>query len=193
MLLNKTIKKIESIAWDLILQSKVDGPRIDVEHIAKHHLNIDVVKHNFGEDITGVLIIKNGKATIGYDENNNSSEVRKRFTIAHELGHYILEHDRGGIFVDNHRQQFSIHYRDSKSSTGEVKQEREANAFAAALLMPKQLLIEEMQKIENNKEYSFSFFDDDDDMIRSLASAFGVSKMAMTYRIDNLGLLARGY
>lgn len=193
MLLNKTIKKIESIAWDLILQSKVSGPPIDVEYIAKHHLNIDVKRHNFGKDITGVLIIKNGKATIGYDVNNNNSEVRKRFTIAHELGHYILEHDRGGMFVDNHRQQFSIHYRDNNSSTGEVKQEREANAFAAALLMPKQLLIEEMQKIENMKEYNFSFFDDDDDMIRNLASSFGVSKMAMTYRIDNLGLLARGY
>lgn len=43
----------------------------------------------------------------------------------------------GSLFA----KQFRLMFRESKSSTGQDKMEQEANAFAAALLMPKELLI----------------------------------------------------
>lgn len=52
----------------------------------------------------------------------DTSDVRKRFTVAHEIGHIILEH----INFSNQSSQFS-----NKS------QEIEANVFAGALLVPK--------------------------------------------------------
>lgn len=61
-----------------------------------------------------------------------ASEGFKRFTVAHELGHF---------FLDGHVQQlFSsgqhVHYSES-GFTSRDQYEREADAFAASLLMPK--------------------------------------------------------
>lgn len=64
----------------------------------------------------------------------------------------------------------------------EVQQENEANAFAAALLMPKHLIEKELFKEEylNLKEV---------DVINRLAETFKVSNTAMTFRMTNLNLL----
>ncbi len=58
--------------------------------------------------------------------NATEAPVRKRFTIAHEIGHIVL-HAGDGNIVDYRRQI------DCPASP----QEREANEFAAELLMPK--------------------------------------------------------
>lgn len=65
---------------------------------------------------------------------------------------------------------------------GEIKQEREANAFAAALLMPKNMVLREVQK------FHFDLAGEDENMIKKLADKFEVSTQAMTYRIANLNL-----
>lgn len=56
--------------------------------------------------------------------------------MGHELGHYLL-HDRDGIHVD---RRFAIKLRNPKSSEGTDDEEKEANLFAAELLMPKQMV-----------------------------------------------------
>ncbi len=57
---------------------------------------------------------------------------RQRFTLAHELGHYFLHRHRSIEFVDK------ALYRSSQMSSIEY----EANNFAGALLMPKDLITE---------------------------------------------------
>ena len=75
---------------------------------------------------------KRGKALITVN-SNLTYEPRKRFTIAHELGHYILGHNRKEVAHDD---QVSMEYYKSGS------QETEANQFASELLMPSSIFLE---------------------------------------------------
>jgi hypothetical protein len=61
---------------------------------------------------------------------------RKRFTAAHELGHFLLHRDlmQGGRWIDDRQAAFK------EVDDGELaRHEKEANRFAAALLMPEKL------------------------------------------------------
>lgn len=171
-------KSIENHAQRILEEMKIKRPAVNVEKIAKER-GLKVLPYELGDDVSGVLYVDKGKGTIGY--NPTESEVRRRFTIAHELGHYELHRLNKEIFVDN--KQFKVLFRDQRSSTGEVIIEQEANAFAAALLMPKHLLTKEIAK----KQIDLS--DDNSDVIKELAAKFKVSSQAMTFRIANLNLV----
>lgn len=69
-------------------------------------------------------------------------------------------------------------YRNNASSTGEVLIEREANAFAAAILMPKELIAQEINKLLDGDAL---------EIITKLSKKFGVSEQAMSFRLSNLG------
>ncbi|WP_118194305.1 ImmA/IrrE family metallo-endopeptidase [Albibacterium indicum] len=154
-------------------KSNLDLP-INIESVVKS-LGIDLVNYTFDDDISGVLVLNDPQPTIGV--NQAHSKVRKRFTIAHELGHYILHKDQGNMFMDK------VLFR--KSSEGytvkDEKLEREANHFAANLLMPADLIKGYLAKNE------IDFYEDSD--IKRMAEDFGVSSSAMTYRLINLRLV----
>lgn len=84
-----------------------------------------------------------------------------------------MKHD---LFID----QYKVHFRDQSSKTGEYTNEIEANAFAAAILMPKSMLLQQIN------EHCLDITDDND--VKKLAEIFKVSSMAMTFRIANLNL-----
>jgi len=63
-----------------------------------------------------------------------SSDGFKRFTVAHELGHYFLDGHVDALFGGG--QQF---HQSESGFTSDNKYEREADSFAASLLMPKLL------------------------------------------------------
>lgn len=147
---------------------------IDIERIVREY-SIDIQKRPIEDGVSGMLVIKNDKAVIGVNANNH--ENRQRFTIAHELGHYLLHRDSSNIFVDSH----AIFYRDDKREEGVYLQEIEANIFAAAILMPENILRSLIDK---------EIFDPfDDEAIHSLASRFKVSSQALTIRMTKLRLL----
>ena len=64
---------------------------------------------------------------------------RKRFAIAHELGHLELNHNPGGL-IECAEQQFLIWYQSQNS------QEVDANVFAAELLMPEALVVRRLER-----------------------------------------------
>ncbi len=181
-----TKKRINQIAWKILQNEGVKKPWVDVEAIANQH-GIEVTRDDLGNDISGLLITKTGKTVIGVN-NQGHGENRQRFTIAHELGHFFLGHHREkGMFVDQSRHQFSLFLRNERSSEGTNQQEIEANAFAAALLMPEQFVrVELVALMETGKIFDLS--SDNEEFIKSLSKTFKVSTMAMTYRIGNLDL-----
>ena len=146
---------------------------IDIEHIVESR-GIRLLPFDFKEDISGVLVFENGEATIGY--NNKEHRVRNRFTIAHELGHYVLHKEDKDLFVD---KEFMALYRLNNGETG-TKHEREANEFAACILMPENLMRREIEK--TGIEYT------DENLIKSLAKKFDVSTVSMSIRMSKLGL-----
>src|SRR5689334_6425822 len=89
-------------------------------------------------DISGFLFRRKGKAIIAV--NAMHPFVRQRFTLAHELGHFILEHT-GDFFVDRK----VILFRDGNSGAGTNRHEIDANRFAAELLMPEDLVRKELE------------------------------------------------
>jgi Zn-dependent peptidase ImmA (M78 family) len=161
----------ERIATDL-LGEDLSLP-IDIENIVAKK-GIRLLPFDFKEDMSGVLILEDGDATIGY--NVNEAHVRNRFTIAHELAHYILHKDDKDLFVDT---DFKVLYRSAHIDIGQ-KHEKEANDLAACILMPEKLLRKEIDEIE--LDYT------DEDLIKALAKKFDVSTISMSIRLSKLKL-----
>lgn len=85
-----------------------------LDYLKTQH-DVDVVKFDFGEKVSGILVKLGDTTTIGF--NANHAWVRRRFTIAHEVGHLLMGHTCDG---------------EEKNSNKEI----EANQFAAELLVP---------------------------------------------------------
>jgi Zn-dependent peptidase ImmA (M78 family) len=171
-------KSIERQTIDLLDELGVKKIPIRVEEIARKK-GLTISPYDLGGEISGVLVIQNDTGTIGY--NPHESRVRQRFTIAHELGHYILHKNANNdLFID---REFQVLYRNQKSSQGNMKQEQEANAFAASLLMPERFLLNEI------KQNSYNLTDDAS--LKNLAKQFNVSVAAMSLRLVNLNLFMR--
>lgn len=171
----KVEQKIETFIEGALSNPLFRALPIRVEDIAKS-LGIKVLAYGFEDDISGVLVIDKESATIGY--NQTESRVRRRFTIAHELGHFILHKDESDMFMD---KQYKALFRSPGFTYPEKTQklEQEANKFAACLLMPEKLLRNEIEKME------FDLHSEDD--IKQLAKIFDVSATSMSFRLSNLG------
>ena len=107
--------------------------------------------------------------------NQDQATVRKRFTIAHELGHLLL-HEHSLVHVDS---GFRVRLRSGQSSEGTDRDEMEANRFAAELLMPIEFLQADLEK----QEFDLA----DDSQLRALANRYGVSTQALAIRLNGLG------
>jgi Zn-dependent peptidase ImmA (M78 family) len=166
--------RIETLASKILDDIGIFRAPVNIKKVAEI-LGVRVKMDDFGEGISGFLVFKNGNGLIGI--NPDESRVRQRFTIAHELGHYNLHCNKSESFFVS-----KIHFRDEDSSTGEMKKEREANAFAAAILMPKRMLQEAIESIPS--------FYTEDMAIKSLAKKFDVSTMAMSIRLSKLGYIS---
>jgi Zn-dependent peptidase ImmA (M78 family) len=176
---------IEILTSDILKRYGIFNPPIDIKQVARLS-GVKVKVSDLGEGVSGFLAIKNGKALIAV--NPDESLVRQRFSIAHELGHFHLHSTNGDVlFVSKQKRhslgQEEIHYRDEKSSSGEFKKERDANGFAAAILMPQSMLIKAIDIIP-------PFFSTEE-AIKSLAKTFNVSSIAMSIRLTRLGLISQ--
>lgn len=158
-------RKAEKAASELLEECWDGALPIDPVRIAKS-LGVEVLATQLKPDVSGALVKKKGKDP-SILLNAGDSKNRKRFTCAHELGHYIRREARP-------EQQYEyVDYRDARSSTGTDEEERYANSFAASLLMP---------------EVAVRAFSDQDLAAFRMAKIFGVSPESMQYRLDNLGL-----
>ncbi len=176
---NSRVKQITDIAFQLVSDANILKAPININLIVKSS-GITLEETDLGEDMSGLLLIHDNSAVIAYSSRQGSQ--RKRFTIAHELGHYMLHRELNAdtVFLD---KDFIVKYRSNKLySEVEIRQEQEANAFAAALLMPKEFIFDEL-----NKESLKSLHESE--LIERLASIFEVSVPAMTFRLTNLNLL----
>lgn len=170
--------KTESFASELILKNHIVAPSVDVEEIA-HNLGLDVIPYDLGEGVSGALFIQKNKGFIGYNPTHHKKRIR--FTIAHEIGHFILhkKSESNKIFID---KDFIVKYRSTNNySSSEYKQELEANSFAAELLMPKIMIRSALSEPKFNLP--------EPDLIEELAKLFDVSIPAMTIKLSNMNIV----
>lgn len=137
---------------------------VDVEAIAEF-LEFTVIPFEFPESTSGVTYIEDKVKTIGV--NSLHAPVRQRFSIAHELGHYLMGHenyDYGATYVED-RPTFL---------DPQNRQEVEANEFAAQLLMPPRMLKLDVAKTGLDAT--------------AFAKRYNVSEQAMWIQLIDLGL-----
>jgi Zn-dependent peptidase ImmA (M78 family) len=169
--------KAESIAARLLDEHGITAPPIDIEDIAAVEGAL-VVRNHFPGLESGFALREGTKWIIGV--NTATSPRRQRFTIAHELGHLLL-HQGKPLITD---YSIYVNRRDETSSLGTEREEIEANAFAAAILMPREFVVAELQR-----ELDLSEVASRDELIARLARTFRVSAEAMGYRLVNLNII----
>lgn len=112
--------------------------------------NIQVLPHHFSNHkIEGLTLVDELGTSFSYERDN--PKVKQNFTLCHELGHFILNHE-GSYFaelVDNQEDEL----------------EREANIFSAVILMPDIVLLSKIyyscdtfQRVQDSLEVSKQAF-----------------------------------
>jgi Zn-dependent peptidase ImmA (M78 family) len=159
------VEKIEAQAEELLAKFEVRIVPTPIEELVRA-LGIRISRAPSAE-FSGLLIRKDGHALIGV--NSSEAPARQRFTIAHEIAHFIL-HPQKDAFVDFRKEW----------GAGEAKpsRERHADMFAAALLMPRKTLLKDFRRLAKDG-YT-------DQVILTLAKQYAVSEDAMRYRLINL-------
>lgn len=157
---------------------------INVEKIAKS-LGVKVTQLSAEDDDLSGFFYRDpltGACVIGV--NKDQTETRRRFTIAHELGHLKL-HAFEDLHYDRRGTGGVYRFRDGASAKGEVREEIEANTFAAELLMPADLIFDKLE----DSEITDIFERDSDTAVRTMAKEFNVSPQALSIRMTQLGIL----
>lgn len=172
-------RRAEQAAGRLLAEAGEVLAPVDVERLAAH-LGVVISRSTFKDgDVSGMLVRQDGRSPV-VGVNDAHSAHRQRFTIAHELGHLLL-HPGREIVLD---RPVRVNLRDKNSSTATDREEIEANAFAASLLMPADLVRSELQRLPADVRQ------DPDRSAAALAARFEVSDSAMGFRLINLGLVS---
>lgn len=129
-----------------------------------------------GQSLSGLLLADRREIWVNADEARQWPP-RRRFTIAHELGHWVLHQNgqsslfcrKGSIDPDERKPDASAERRERPPLP---LIEEEANLFAAALLMPRGTLRRLYRAAEGEP-----------DRFQYLCSTFGASGAAMSRRL----------
>ena len=153
---------LESIRNKAREEGYVNGNRFDVERFIRDKYPTIIIKREaLASDISGKLKNENGVWVMIV--NSKHPSVRQRYTLCHELGHYLNHRDSVKSFED------SVFFRISQKSSMEYM----ADQFAARLLMPESNIKTLLKR--NVKT------------VKEMASIFDVSLEAMKYRLEQLG------
>lgn len=115
---------------------------------------IQVISHHFSNHkIEGLTVVDELGTSFSYERDN--PKVKQNFTLCHELGHFILNHE-GNYFAESIDNQENL-------------LEREANVFSAVVLMPDIVLL---SKIYYNC-----------DTFYQVQNSLEVSKQALFFRL----------
>lgn len=192
------------LSWDFI-RDKADSFRrkyinpptlvpVPIEEIIEFDLKITPWPKNGllqKIDIDGFL--SNDLKYIFIDEdiyNDPRQENRLRFTLAHEVGHFILH--RNEIQACKFRSENDwIHFREEIQEEDLLWFEQQAYEFAGRLLVPVSLLKKEIESNSNKIEKFRKFYNENGEELliqaisRIICNKFGVSEKVISRRIKS--------
>lgn len=156
---------VKAMAQKVLKDCGVAAPPVDIKKIVELKGYAYMEVDTFPDEVSALFIAKDGKnyALV----NSRHHPHRRRFSLAHELGHILLSHD-----VEDLEEVPSIDAppESMKHCASGDPREKEANIFASALLMPVEILKKEYAKGAD---------------IEKLAKIFDVSQQAMTIAVMN--------
>lgn len=138
-------------------------------------LGFKVFTQKLPKDVSGFIVAQKDNFH-DYDSpkvivvNSSESGARKRFTVMHEIAHYVLHRD-------NADEVYA--HRDAGQNS---RMETEANLFAANVLMPQELIDDALENMSNMYWFEQSV----ESIIQYIASKFAVSTEAAAVRLRQL-------
>ncbi|MCC6224152.1 MAG: ImmA/IrrE family metallo-endopeptidase [Thermoleophilia bacterium] len=148
---------------------------VPVESIAEDLLGL-LVEESEGLPCSGVLVPAERRIWLNAAEARQSPG-RRRFTIAHELGHWVCQVQEGRsrpVYCRAADLRPDAAAGPAAPPPPNPPEEREANVFAAELLMPEEAVRNAFPRA---------------DSIEAMAAEFDVSREAMHWRLFNFGLV----
>ena len=154
------IDSIEAKTNDLLINAYGSNISLPVS-LAKivSYLGLTISTGHFEDDNIDGYYVKSEKTIY---ISSSAPLSRKLFTIAHEIGHFLLHNKEREVFYRTDSLNIDIQ---------DQTEEQEANWFAASLLMPENYIREYWDDVQN---------------IHEMALIFNVSQIAMAYRLKNL-------
>src|SRR5690348_6383919 len=122
-------KHIRATACEILDKFGITEPPVPIKLIAEK-LGVRLRFQQLESDLSGILYSSEEYSIIGV--NDYHPQTRQFFTIAHELGHFLL-HQNDVLRIDH---AANTKFRNSLSSKGVDAEEIEANLFAAEILVP---------------------------------------------------------
>ena len=185
---------LDAVAYDVLY------PRDDLVLV-----DDEVLPREDGEKVLGITQPIRGRIKICASLREDRYPGRRRFTIAHEIGHWILHRElfqplanQDGMLDEQHDRIVTLQ-RNIESAPTSQPEEWQANHFAAWLLIGEIELREEVRKRYDQypvmppkgmtlKDFANQMAADRSDGT-SLADRFGVSRTAMRIALENRGLV----
>ena len=179
----RNVDKYKNNSIELIKDFDLFKAPIDLDLLTKH-LDIDVKYIDFNDDISGKIKYNHIDDNVIISINKNEYLPRQRFSLAHEIAHYIYDID----FENNSEIKDSETTLFRNDIVNPI--EKRANKYAEKLLMPKELFINEIDKIKNklfptldNKLGVERIYK----IIEEVSEKFQVSKPAAIMRLSSIG------
>jgi hypothetical protein len=141
-----------------------DAPPVRLPDLARA-LGVPIKAATLGPGISGEIRPAEGENAFVIRINRHDPSKRQRFTVAHELAHFLLHRDEIGNGIED-----DVLYRSSLSN----RREQQANRLAADILMPETLLIEAKEAAEEKGVGDIALY---------LSELFGVSEAAMRIKV----------
>lgn len=201
-------QEIEMKATEILKEIHYIDGKVDLESIcdyAKGVFGLNVIEKEgrvLGQSLGS---IKFSPPVITLWQDLGDDLFRRRFTLAHELGHLFLDHGRYLISERVDENDFNPEDSSSKSLRMSIKEIRriewQANQFASCLLLPRSQFEREVKQIcqllrIEDKGYGLLYLDNQDcnqeafsRVVSHIKPRFSVSKRVIKIRLKALGLL----
>lgn len=193
----KTNKEIELKAMEITSSFVKRGGSYKYFNEIMEYYNIKFREHSFKrEDFIGILAFGMNKQIYIMINSNIANIGRRNFTIAHELGHYFLNH------IEEKQELCEFNSNISEENLVSNRIEQEANHFASCFLMPEEKIkgaflgmLSNSKFIKDNNKDFLVVSKKNPSSIRvwkyisnELTKRYGVSESALKYRLLNLKL-----
>ena len=154
-------KDVESVLESARKKGYYVNKSLDIESLIRSFTDVHLEFIDMDGGLSGSL--KNEGDLWIMKINSKHHKNRQRFTMAHELGHYIMHKDKNATFED------TTFFRGADHNAMEFA----ANEFASSVLMPQDDIVELLSKGIRELD--------------ELSDEFNVSPSAMKYRLEKLG------
>ncbi len=137
------------VAQNLLHETNITQAPVPLDRILKY-LEINLMEYDFPQKVSAVLLKEDGLLVAGVNKNHHPN--RRRFSIAHEIGHYKLGHH-----IDLIMDTEEVSEGRFDTTHANVLLEQEANHFASELLMPSDLLKADFAKLKDAKQIALKY------------------------------------